>query len=129
MTLAHWCILIAALLPYVWALIAKRAPGGAGRFDNAAPRDYLARVQGLAARANWAQLNAFEAFAPFAAAVLIAEKAGAAQASIDAVAVAFVIARVGHGLCYLGNRSLLRSLVWALGFACVIALFVLAARA
>lgn len=129
MTLAHWCILIAAVLPYVWTVIAKRSPGAAGRFDNAAPREYLSRVQGLAARANWAQLNAFEAFAPFAAAVLIAEKAGAGQAGIDTLAMAFVVARVGHGLCYLANRSLLRSLVWALGFACVIALFVLAARA
>lgn len=128
MTTAHWCIFVTILLPYVWTIIAKRTPGNAGRFDNRAPREYLSRVQGMAARANWAQLNAFEALAPFIAAVLIAEKVGVAQGTVDNLAIAFVVARVGHGVLYLANQHLLRSLVWGIGFACVIALFVFAAR-
>ncbi len=129
MTIAHWCIFAAILLPYVWVVVAKRTPGGGGRYNNRAPREYLGRIQGLAARANWAQLNAFEALAPFIAAVLIAEKAGVAQGTVDNLAIAFVAARVGHGLLYLADQHLLRSLVWGIGFACVIALFVFAARA
>ena len=129
MTFAHWCILIAIVLPYVWVGVAKSTRGGAGRYDNRAPRDYLARVQGVAARANWAQLNAWEALAPFIAAVLIAERAGAAQNGIDGLALAFVLARVLHGIFYLIDLALLRSLAWVAGFGCVIALFGLAARA
>lgn len=129
MTLAETCILIAAVLPYLWVGVAKFSRGGAGRYDNAAPREYLGRVQGLAARAHWAHLNAFEAFAPFAAAVLVAEKAGAAQGTVDTLAIAFIAARVVHGLLYLANQAMLRSLAWTAGFACVVALFVLAARA
>lgn len=129
MTLAHWCVFAAILLPYAWVGVAKFSRGGAGRYDNNAPREYLSRVQGRAARANWAQLNAWEALAPFIAAVLIAEKAGVAQATVDTLAVAFVIARVLHGLFYLADQALLRSIVWSAGFGLVIALFVLAARA
>lgn len=127
MTRANWCILIALLLPYAWVGVAKFIRGGDGRYDNAAPRDYLGRVKGMAARANWAHLNAFEAFAPFAAAVLVAEKAGAHQDHVDALALAFIGARVLHGALYLADRAMLRSLVWSVGMACVIALFVIAA--
>ena len=35
MTLAYACVLIAAFLPYVWTVIAKRSAGG--RFDNRDP--------------------------------------------------------------------------------------------
>jgi uncharacterized MAPEG superfamily protein len=127
MTRANWCILIALLLPYLWVGVAKAARGGAGRYDNAAPRDYLGRVRGLPARANWAHLNAFEAFAPFAAAVLVAEKAGADQASIDMLALAFIGARLLHGALYLADKAALRTLAWLAGMACVIGLFVIAA--
>lgn len=129
MTLAEGCILVALLLPYVWTLTAKSIRGGAGRYDNRSPREYLARVTGAAARANWAQMNAFEAFAPFAAAVLIAEKAGVPQDRVDLLALVFIAARVGHGVFYLADRATLRSVVWLIGFLCVIGLFVLAALA
>src|SRR5690606_25419683 len=73
MSIAYWCILVAALLPYVWAFVAKRGP----RYDNHDPRGWLAKQDDpRARRANAAHLNAFEAFAPFAAAVLMAQAAG-----------------------------------------------------
>ncbi len=34
MTLAFWCVLIAALLPYVWGSLSKSG----GSYDNARPR-------------------------------------------------------------------------------------------
>ncbi len=128
MTLAEWCILAAIVLPYAWIGVAKFSRGGAGRYDNHAPREYLSRVQGRAARANWAQLNAWEALAPFIAAVLIAEKTGVAQGTVDTLAIAFIVARVLHGLFYLADQAMLRSAAWSVGFGIVIALFVLAAR-
>src|SRR5690606_41327524 len=80
-------------------------------------------------RANAAQLNAFEAFAPFAAGVVLAQLAGVAESTIALLAVIFVIARVLHGVAYLANRATLRSLIWAVGIGCVVALLVMAALA
>src|SRR3546814_11682221 len=65
LSIAYWCVLIAALLPYVWVGIAKSR---GQRYNNRDPRGWLARQDNpLVQRANAAQLNAFEAFAPFAA--------------------------------------------------------------
>jgi uncharacterized MAPEG superfamily protein len=126
MTTAYWCILAAALLPYVWVGIAKAS---GPRYDNRDPRAWLARQDNpRAARANAAQLNAFEAFAAFAAAVLMAQAAGVDPARISVLALAFVGLRVLHGVFYVAGIAALRSVVWAGGFACVIALMVQAAQ-
>lgn len=48
MPLAYWCLLIAGLLPYAWALVAKLgAP-----YDNHRPREVLAHAQGHRKRAS-----------------------------------------------------------------------------
>lgn len=124
MTIPYLCILIAALLPYLWVAISKAS---GTRYDNRDPRGWLAKQENPRAhRANSAQLNAFEAFAPFAASVLMAQFAGVGAHAITYLSVAFVIARLLHGVFYVGNRFLLRSLVWAVGFACVFALMAMA---
>ena len=123
---AYWCVLIAALLPYVWVYFAK---AGAPKYNNRLPRAWVEkqadnyRVQ----RAYAAHLNAFEAFAPFAAGVVLAQLAGVDPSRIALLAVAFVILRVLHGVCYLADVALVRSLTWLAAFACVVALLVLAA--
>jgi uncharacterized MAPEG superfamily protein len=126
MTTAYWCILIAALLPYVWVAIAKQS----GRhYDNRDPRRWVAaqdnpRVQ----RANAAQLNAFEAFAPFAAAVLMAQAADVDPEWISTLAIAFIALRVLHGVFYVVGIHALRSLAWGGGIAVVVWLMVSAAQ-
>lgn len=126
MTTAYWCILAAALLPYLWTVVAKTS---GQRYDNRDPRSWLARQDNpRAVRANAAQLNAFEAFAPFAASVLMAQLAGVDPARIALLALVFVGLRVLHGVFYLAGIAALRSLVWAGGFGCVIALIVQAAQ-
>jgi uncharacterized MAPEG superfamily protein len=126
MTTAYWCILAAALLPYLWVMVAKTS---GQRYDNRDPRSWLARQDNpRTLRANAAQLNAFEAFAPFAASVLMAQFAGVDPARITMLALAFVGLRVLHGVLYLAGYAALRSLVWAGGFGCVIALIVQAAQ-
>ena len=123
---AYWCVLIAALLPYVWVFVAK---SGAPKYNNRNPRAWLAKQEGnyKVQRANAAHLNAFEAFAPFAAGVVLAQLAGVDPARIALLAVAFVVLRVLHGVCYIADAAMLRSLAWMGGFACVIALLVQAA--
>jgi uncharacterized MAPEG superfamily protein len=125
MTIAYACILIAALLPYVWTVVAKTS---APRFNNRDPRAWLAKQDNpRVRRADAAQLNAFEAFAPFAAGVLMAQLAGVDAARIQALAIAFVAARVLHGLFYVGNLHWARTLAWFAGLACVVALMAQAA--
>jgi len=127
MAIAYWCVLAAALLPYLWVSIAK-ATGGE-RYDNREPRAWQARQQNpRSQRANAAQLNAFEAFAPFAASVLMAQAAGVDPARISMLALAFVGLRLVHGACYVAGLARLRSLAWGAAFAIVAALMVLAAR-
>ena len=126
MALAYWCILIAALLPYLWVAIAKAS---GERYDNRNPRAWQAKQDNpRSQRANAAQLNAFEAFAPFAASVLMAQAAGVDPTRIGLLAVAFVVLRVLHGLFYVLGIAALRSLVWAGGMAVVTWLMLLAAQ-
>ncbi len=123
MTLALWCIVIAALLPYIAAYIAKADRS----FDNADPRGWLAKRTGYQQRANAAQHNSFEAFPFFAVGVVIAQYLQAPQAQINALALTFIGARVLYIIMYVGNRPTLRSLCWTVGFTSVIGLFVIAA--
>ncbi len=127
MAIAYWCILIAAVLPYLWVAVAK---AGGKRYDNRDPRGWLAKQDNpRVARANGAQLNAWEAFAPFAASVLMAQAAGVPAGDIGNLAVAFVVLRVLHGVFYVGNYHYPRSLAWAGGIGVVVALMVKAAGA
>lgn len=124
MTIPYLCILIAALLPYIWVGIAK---SGAPRYDNRDPRGWMAKQDNPRVhRASAAQFNAFEAFAPFAASVLMAQFAGVDVQRITWLAIAFVALRVLHGILYVANNARLRSLAWAGALACVIALMVMA---
>lgn len=123
MTIGYWCVLVAAVLPYLFTLLAKSG----GRYNNYAPREYLEKLEGFRKRAHWAQLNSFEAFPAFAAAVIIAHLAGTQQSTIDTLAIAFIIIRLAYGAMYLANLAVLRSLVWMAGLGVVVALFVTAA--
>ncbi len=123
---AYWCVLIAAFLPYVWIGFAKM---GAPKYNNRNPRAWLAKQDGnyKVQRANAAHLNAFEAFAPFAAGVMMAQLAGVEPATIALLALVFVALRVLHGVLYLADVATARSLVWLGGYGCVLSLLALAA--
>lgn len=124
MTIAYWCVLVAALLPILFTGIAKYTGPG---FDNRTPREFQDRLDGMRRRAHWAHLNSFEAFPPFAAAVIIAHQLGAAQGRVDALAIAFIVARLAYGALYMADLATLRSLAWVVGLGCVVGLFVIAA--
>ncbi len=125
MAIAYWCIVLTAFLPYLWATIGKAAAKG---YDNRNPRGWVAeqthpRVQ----RGNAAHLNAFEAFAPFAAGVLMAQAAGVDPFRVTILALVFLIARILHGVFYLADKHMLRSLCWLIGIICVALLMMQAA--
>ena len=56
MTTAYWCVLVAALLPYIATSIAK---AGGERYNNRQPRLWLDRQQGFRARADAAYVKFF----------------------------------------------------------------------
>jgi len=105
MTTAYWCVLAAGLLPYLFVLISKAS---GGRYNNRDPRAWQARLSGMPARAHSAHLNSFEALPLFAAAVIIAHLSGAEQSRTDLLALAFIVLRLGYGICvWFGSLALL----------------------
>jgi len=120
MTIAYFCVLVMGLLPIVAAGIAKK---GFDNYDNAQPREWLAKQTGFRARANAAQANLFESLPFFFAAVIIASISQVPQIRIDVLAVGFVIARIAYLACYVADWPTTRSIVWLIGLICIVALF------
>jgi uncharacterized MAPEG superfamily protein len=127
MITAYWLVLAAALLPYTFVWYAKMTSKFVKGDYNKNPREYEEALVGPRKRAYWAQLNGFEAFPPFAAAVIIAVQSGVDTDRVDLVAGAFVAFRVVHGVLYIANLDKLRTLAWFGGMASVVSLFVMAA--
>jgi len=119
MRIALICVLVAGLLPYLWTAVAK-AMGP--RYDNRHVREWQAKLTGPALRAHFAHLNSFEAFPFFAAAVLAAMMTNADAARVSMLAIAFVVARLLHGVAYMADVAAARSLVWFVGIGCVVAI-------
>ncbi len=121
LTLAYWCVLIAVALPYLCAYLAKLGGGFVPR-DNQAPREWAGRQSGWRARANAAQANSFEGLPFFIGAVIMAHQLGAAQGTLNLLAVAYVLLRLVYIALYVRGLPSLRSAFWALGFLVNIAI-------
>jgi uncharacterized MAPEG superfamily protein len=118
MTLAFWCVFITAILPYVPLGLATRF------LDPKTPRKGVANLEGLPARAHGAHLNAFEAFPPFAAAVIISHIVEGASSLVNVLAVLFILARIGHMGFYLADRQPLRSGSFFAGAIVIVIIFI-----
>lgn len=122
MTIAYQCVLAAVLMPYIYTILVKSGHG----YNHKHCREYIEHLKGWRKRAYWAEVNSFEALPGFIAGVLIATQAGATEIAIDKLALGFIAARILHGICYLCDLAILRTLAWTLGIICVIGLFILA---
>jgi len=120
MTIAFWCVLIAAFLPYV-------AFGFVKGLDSRLPRESARQLEGVSLRAHGAHLNHFEAFAPFAAAVIIARIVEGPSAVTDWLAAAFIVVRLGYTYMYVTDRQPLRSACFGIGALLIVAIFIQAA--
>ncbi|NMM36212.1 MAG: hypothetical protein HHJ09_01690 [Glaciimonas sp.] len=123
MSAAYWCVFLAGMMPVFTVAFAKY---GRADFDNSAPRAWLDKLEGKRRRADYAHRNHFEAFPFFAAGVIIAQQLNAPQNAINLLALGFIAARIVYTFMYLSDRPLWRSLTWAIGYLCVIALFLVA---
>ena len=120
MTIAIWCVLIAGILPYVAFSFVRG-------LDARQPRVGVAELQGRTARAYGAQLNGFETFPIFAAAVIVSHMVGGPSRIADILAVVYVLLRVGHMAAYIADRQPLRSTAFSLAQFVALAIFVLPA--
>ena len=118
-----WCVAAAWLLVYSSKVPVAVAMQQAGGYDNRHPRAQQAELTGWGARSVAAHLNGFETFAPFAAAVLLAHVAGARTSLADALAMVFVASRAVYVPCYIADLATLRSIVWTIGIAATLGLF------
>jgi len=120
MTVAYVCLVVAMLLPFLFAGMAK---SNLKKFNNRTPRVYLANLRGWRQRAHWAQQNSLEAFPPFAAGVIVAHLTGGSQNLVDALAISFLICRCLYGLAYIKDWASARTGFWTLGLLANLALF------
>ena len=124
MTFGYWCILFAYLIPYGAAAYAKFTGSGFTPDNKRHPRAFLAKRERPQARANAAEQHAFEITPLFAAAVIVAHvTGGAAQGTINFLALLFVVSRIIYTWLYIKDRATQRSKVWALGMLCIVFLF------
>ena len=123
MTVAEWCLFGAVIL-YLGTIAPAKALGHRD-FNNAAPRDPAFYEHPVRQRALGAHINGIESFPFFAAAVILAEFRQAPQECIDALALAFLVARVAFVIAYVANQSTLRTVLWNAAFAFNLGLFFL----
>lgn len=126
MNIPFLCVGIAFLLIYLPRVFVARAqarrPEG---YDNVNPRAQQAQLDERGARAQAAHANAFESFAPFAAAVIVAHLGKADPELTTVFALTHVGARAIYPFVYIAGKGSLRTLIWMVGFAATGALFVL----
>ncbi len=123
MTIAELCLVAAVALTILSVMPAKIDGHRHGAFDNANPRDPGFYTPGLRMRSLGAHQNGFEVFPFFAAAVLLAEMRSVPQSTVNALAVAFIAARIVYVLMYLTDRATLRSIMFAVGMMINVTLF------
>ena len=119
MTYPYWTILVAVLLPYIWATVAMVYKIKMdGKIDVKTPRDQTSRLEGAGKRANAAQSNAWEALAVYTACFLTAVAAGVDSQLIALPAMVWVGARVVHGISYVADIAFIRMASFVAGMVC-----------
>ncbi|MCG7571512.1 hypothetical protein CWC05_15880 [Pseudoalteromonas ruthenica] len=119
------CALIACVLPILAKAPLAWAQNQQGGYDNRHPRAQQHALTGFGARALAAHQNSFESLIIFAVALAVVIGANKQAAVMDTLAISYIVARVLYCLCYWFDLHLLRSLIWAVSYACPIAMIAL----
>jgi uncharacterized MAPEG superfamily protein len=119
--LALTSLLTASLwIPYVVAQVMTNGPLRTQNYVDPTPRPLP--FWGL--RANRAYLNAVETFAPFAALAIAVQVAGKNDGMTAFWAISFFWLRVAHAVVFLAAIPFIRTILFVLGWICVIGLFI-----
>jgi uncharacterized MAPEG superfamily protein len=118
--LALTALLTASLwIPYIVAQVMTNGPLSAQNYVDPTPRS----VPFWGQRAHRVYLNAVETFAPFAALVLAVQLAGKNDGMTAFWAMSFFWIRVAHAVVFLAAIPFIRTILFVLGWICVIGLF------
>ncbi|MDP6932384.1 MAG: MAPEG family protein [Myxococcota bacterium] len=93
-----------------------------GGYDNHNPRLQQDQLTGWGKRAVAAHKNAFEAFPPYAAAILVAYVSDADTTLLHSLGSGFLLFRVAYEGAYLADRAMLRSSMWFAAVGCCVGL-------
>jgi len=119
--LALTAMLTASLwIPYVVAQVATNGFLGPQNYVDPTPR----KLPFWGMRADRVYMNAIETFAPFAALVIAIQLTGKANPMTAFWAASFFWLRVAHAIVYWAAVPFIRTVVFTLGFVCIIGLFV-----
>ena len=123
MTIALWCLFIAAQLHFITKLpLGKAQAECEGGYNNNSPREQQASLDGWGKRALGVHQNQIESFPFFAAGILVPTALGLSGTAIDALAITYVVSRFVYMFCYLKDLATLRSTIWGIGITCSFAL-------
>jgi uncharacterized MAPEG superfamily protein len=118
--LALTALLTASLwIPYIVAQVVANGPLAAQNYVDPTSREVPLWGQ----RANRLHMNAVETFAPFAALVVLVQLAGKNDSMTAFWTISFFWLRVVHAVVYLVGIPFIRTIVFVLGYVCVIGLF------
>ena len=122
LTYLAWTALLTATLwiPYIASQVMTNGWLAPANYVDPTPRP----VPLWGRRADRAHVNAVEAFAPFAALVLVAHVSGKANGMTAFWATCFFWLRLGHAVVYLLAVPYLRTLIFTLGFVASAGIFV-----
>jgi uncharacterized MAPEG superfamily protein len=118
--LAFTALLTASLwVPYVVAQVTTNGFLGPENYVDPTMRP----LPNWGKRADRAYINGVETFAPFAALVLLVQVAGKADAMTAFWTIGYFWLRVAHAAVYLAAIPYVRTLIFVLGWICVVGLF------
>ena len=121
LTYLAWTALLTAALwiPYISGQVMTNGLLTPQNYRNPAAREVPLWGQ----RANRAHINAVEAFAPFAALVLVAHVAGVSNEATAMWAALFFWARLAHAVIYILGIPFLRTIIFTVGFVAIVGIF------
>jgi uncharacterized MAPEG superfamily protein len=119
--LAFTALLTASLwIPYIVAQVVTNGPLQPLNYVDPTPRP----VPDWGKRAHRAYLNAIETFAPFAALVIAIQLAGKNDWMTAFWAMSYFWIRLAHAIVFLAAIPYIRTILFVLGYVCVVGLFV-----
>ena len=122
MTIAEWCVFGAVMLYLLTIAPFKVIEFPPLRQFQTARRRVLSKTRSAHVRSARTS-TASKCFRSSPSAVLLAEFRAGPQRLINELAILFLIVRIAYVLTYLGNRPMLRSILWNVGFAINLAIF------
>ncbi len=119
--LAFTALLTGSLwIPYIVSQVVTNGFLAAQNYVDPTPRPVPLWGQ----RANRAHINAVETFAPFAVLVILIQLTGKTDSMTAFWAMSYFWLRLAHAVVFLAAIPFLRTLIFVLGYVCVVGLFV-----